>query len=187
MDEGRKWKWNRWRRRVGNQGGREKKKGRLSEQRMWACRGEGKKRKVIKAVNQSVIQPWRGQRNKERGKERGKKLRKKVEGGNEEGRKMECRGKEWLLSEPMIKWDKEWPCNQALSDWWYIAQERDFIMFEDQIVMYLLLSAWPIRAEVSAWAVISVIQSNEKLVQKQGIGWGLKSRNTQFTGLWGHF
>lgn len=162
MDEGRKWKWNRWRRRVENQGGREKK-GRLSEQRMWACRGEGKKKEGYKSsesVCDSVIERTEEQREREgKGKIKDKGRGRKW-GREETGVRRECRRKEWLLSEPMIKWDKEWPCNQALSDWWYIAQERDFIMFEDQIVMYLLLSAWPIRAGVSAWAAINVIQSN---------------------------
>lgn len=41
----------------------------------------------------------------------------------------------------MIKRDGERPCNQALSDLWYIVQEWDFIIFEDQAGMYLLLSS----------------------------------------------
>ena len=51
------------------------------------------------------------------------------------------------LSESVIKWDTEWPCNQVLPDLWYIVHEGHFIMSEDQIEMYLLLSTWPIRAK----------------------------------------
>lgn len=136
MDEGRKWKWNRWRRRVENQGGRGEKKENWASSTCEHVEGKEKKEgyKSSESVCDSVMKRTEEQRERE-----GKgKLRIKVERGNGEGRKRVFGGN---VEERSDYWVSQW-LSETKSDPTIKLCQIDGTLHKNETLLCLRIKLW---------------------------------------------